>query len=162
MNNQLSGAIGALLDEYNRAIQSLIAVIEPLSAEDLVAIRDKQTQDPDCQSIQSVLSHVVCSGYGYTIYIENHIGIAKPRLERVKLDSAAAYIEALNQMFAYCEAFFIAHPSLKLEEYANSKKIKVNWGQRYDIDQLMEHAIVHILRHRRQIERFIVQSRSLS
>jgi hypothetical protein len=29
------------------------------------------------------------------------------------------------------------------------------WGMRYNLEQMMEHAIVHILRHRRQIERLI-------
>ena len=38
------------------------------------------------------------------------------------------------------------------------KKIITSWGQRYDIDQLLEHAIVHVLKHRRQIERFIASS----
>jgi hypothetical protein len=29
------------------------------------------------------------------------------------------------------------------------------WGQHYDIEQMMEHAIVHVLRHRRQVEKFV-------
>ena len=44
----------------------------------------------------------------------------------------------------------------ELEEPANDKKMLVSWGQLYDIEQLMEHAIVHILRHRRQVERFML------
>ena len=35
--------------------------------------------------------------------------------------------------------------------------IKTEWGQEYDFEQLLEHAIVHILRHRRQIERFLIK-----
>jgi len=34
-------------------------------------------------------------------------------------------------------------------------KIDAPWGAHYDMEQLLEHAIVHILRHRRQIERFL-------
>ena len=33
--------------------------------------------------------------------------------------------------------------------------IKSRWSVIYDVEQLMEHAIVHILRHRRQIEKFL-------
>ena len=33
-------------------------------------------------------------------------------------------------------------------------KMIVRWGPQYDLEQLLEHAIVHILRHRRQIEKF--------
>ena len=47
-----------------------------------------------------------------------------------------------------------------MEENDPSKKIKVRWGQLYDPEQLMEHAIVHILRHRRQIENFLEQLNS--
>ncbi len=30
----------------------------------------------------------------------------------------------------------------------------VHWGPTYDVEQLLEHAIVHILRHRRQIDKW--------
>ena len=50
-------------------------------------------------------------------------------------------------------------PMVTLEELDNNKKILVAWGQLFDIDQLFEHAIVHILRHRRQIERFLLKLR---
>jgi hypothetical protein len=38
-----------------------------------------------------------------------------------------------------------------------AQKVLVRWGQRYDIEQLFEHAIVHVLRHKRQIERFLLK-----
>jgi hypothetical protein len=37
-------------------------------------------------------------------------------------------------------------------------KMIVRWGPQYDLEQLLEHAVVHILRHRRQIEKFIALS----
>ena len=46
-----------------------------------------------------------------------------------------------------------------MEEFEADKKILVRWGQLYDVEQLFEHAIVHILRHRRQIERFLLRLR---
>ena len=58
-------------------------------------------------------------------------------------------------MFKYCENFFRGNPNLLIEQTDISKKMTVNWGQQYDIEQLLEHAIVHIFRHRRQIENFI-------
>ena len=33
------------------------------------------------------------------------------------------------------------------------------WGVTYNLEQLLEHAIVHILRHRRQIEKFVLQGK---
>jgi len=58
-------------------------------------------------------------------------------------------------MFGYCEDFFRQKRNLPIQQTDNSKKVIVNWGQQYDIEQLLEHAIVHIMRHRRQVENFI-------
>ena len=48
------------------------------------------------------------------------------------------------------------YPKMNLEESDNVKKLTTRWGQMYNIEQLLEHAIVHVLRHRRQIERFLL------
>jgi uncharacterized damage-inducible protein DinB len=154
ITGELVGSIGALIAEYRKAIDELINVIKPISDEQLIEIVDMDTIDLDCKSIQSILTHVVCSGYGYIIYIENHIGMNKHRLEKVPYGNVNNYVEQLNLMFEYSKTFFQAHSNLEIEQFDNSKKIKVNWGQQYDIEQLLEHAIVHILRHRRQIEKF--------
>ena len=37
--------------------------------------------------------------------------------------------------------------------------INSRWGAVYDAEGLLEHAIVHLLRHRRQIEKFIWQGK---
>ena len=153
-NTELKGAIKALLDEYKKAINELIEVIKPIDKDALSTIVDHKTEDPDCRSIQTVLTHVVRSGFGYTIYIENSIGLNKPRLEGEILTDAGKYIDALNLMYAYCEDFLKKNPGIAIEQMDNTKKITTNWGQQYDIEQLLEHAIVHILRHRRQIEKF--------
>ena len=34
--------------------------------------------------------------------------------------------------------------------------IHSGWSVTYDLEQLLEHAIVHVLRHRRQIEKFLL------
>lgn len=154
MTVELVGSIGALIGEYRKAIDELINVIQPISEKQLMDTIDAGTTDLDCKSIQSILTHVVCSGYGYIIYIENHIGKNKQRLEKTTYGNVNNYIEQLNLMFEYSVKFFQENSNLEIEQFDNSKKINVNWGQQYDIEQLLEHAIVHILRHRRQIEKF--------
>lgn len=155
-NNELQGSIRALLHEYKKAINELITIIKPLKKVNLTKIVDNMTNDPDCKSIQTILSHLVCSGYDYTIYIENSLGSNKPLYEKATYNSINQNIEQLNLMFNYCENFFKSNPNLTVEQKDPLKKINVKWGQQYDVEQLLEHAIVHILRHRRQIENFIV------
>ncbi|MES2138408.1 MAG: DinB family protein [Bacteroidota bacterium] len=155
LNSELSGSVKGLLAEYKKAIIELINSITPLSADQLSSIADADTKDIDCRSIQTVLAHIVFSGFIYTIEIERSIGLKKSYPDKTVFKNADQYIEQLNLMFNYCENFFKHNPDLIIEQTDNSKKIAVGWGQLYDIEQLLEHAIVHVLRHRRQIDLFI-------
>ncbi len=152
-----NGAIGALLDEYEKAVIELKNLIHDLSVEALTKIVDAETKDKDCRSIQSILSHVVSAGYNYTIMIRNWQGEELPFKEVLALNTPAEYLLAIDDMFKYSVELFDDYPAIKMDEYEEEKKIKSRWGQTFDVDQLMEHAIVHILRHRRQIERFMVR-----
>ncbi|MEM1219584.1 MAG: DinB family protein [Bacteroidota bacterium] len=151
------GAIGALLDEYERALEELVTLLKELSTDQLVRIVDTQTQDEDCRSIQTILTHVVQSGYTYVVEIRKWLGETCAYRDKVVLATAEEYIAALRTMFLFNEQLFLDYPQISLETYAAEQKIKVRWGQLYDVEQLFEHAIVHILRHRRQIERFLIR-----
>jgi len=155
-----NGAIGALLDEYERTIMDLKEVIFGITNQELSTSVDTTTKDPDCISIQTILSHVIKAGYTYAIEIQKHFGEELSYRKNIKLENTTQYIDALDTMFAYHEMVLLKYPKLDLEEYDNDKKIIVRWGQRYDTEQLFEHAIVHVLRHRRQIERFLVELRN--
>jgi uncharacterized damage-inducible protein DinB len=150
-----AGAKSALIDEYARAIADLKAVLSGVSDETLCHIVDLETKDEDCRSIQTILAHVVRAGYGYAIAVRKWRGEGLAYREREKLPSAAAYCAALDEMMEYNEQLFHDYPDLPLEYHYESAKINVTWGQTYDVEQLFEHAIVHVLRHRRQIEGFL-------
>ena len=148
------GAVGALLDIYEQAIQDFKKVIEDISDDVLTMHIDPHTTDENCKSIQTVLSHVVSSGYSYVTYINNLKGHQAIRPEKTFHATTKEYLEDLNQVFAYTENVLKNIKDPELEQFDDAKKIITFWGQHYDIEQLMEHAIVHILRHQRQIEKF--------
>jgi len=152
--NRNNGAIGALLDEYEKAVKELILVIRDVTNSDLILIVDNETKDEDCKSIQTILTHTVGAGYNYVIAIRKWLGEELNYKDKELLSSVGDYSSALDDMFKFNEKLFEDHPIIQLEEYDPNKKINVKWGQKYDVEQLFEHAIVHILRHRRQIERF--------
>ncbi len=147
------GAAGALLDEYEKVINDLLSVIKDISNDELITIIDDQTTDPNCKSIQSILSHVVRSAVVYAIYICNMRGaeMEKPALNFQV--SVKEYENDLKAAFAFTVKTFENINDRELEEPDNNKKFITSWGQSYDIEQIIEHAIVHILRHRRQIEK---------
>ena len=151
-NNQ--NAVSALLAEYEKAIIELQYVIQEISQDDLIFTVDQETKNPDCKSIQTILSHVVSSGYSYCVYILNFKNKNSIRPKKVNRSSTADYINDLDNVLKFTQETFAIIEDDTLEECEASNKIKTSWGQLYDIEQLMEHAIVHILRHRRQIQKF--------
>ena len=149
-----TGAVGALLDEYERALADLQNTIADISNDELTAIADTKTTNPNCRSVQAILAHVVIAGYGYALYIGRLSGEEFDYPGKVLRLTIAGYHTDLNSVFAFTTETFKTIHDNQLEEFETTRKIKTFWGQFYDIEQITEHAIVHILRHRRQIEKF--------
>ena len=158
--NRNNGAIEAILNEYEKSLEELKKTILTLTNKELVAIVDEETTDPDCKSIQTILTHVVKSGYCYVIEIRRFLGEQIDFVERKILESSEQYQNELDKVLRYSAKLFNDYPNLTLEEIDLHKKILVQWGQQYDVEQLFEHAIVHVLRHRRQIEKFFLKLKS--
>ncbi len=151
------GAIGALMDEYERAAEDLKSVLSKISRHDYVAIVDKETNDPDCRSIQTIMNHVVRASYGYAILMRRQYN--EPAIERkatYTVDTPALACSELDAALAYTEATLQNKWNMSFDEVLKNK-IETQWGQTFDFEQLLEHAIVHILRHRRQIEKFLIR-----
>ena len=149
-----NGAIGALMDEYENAGSKLKNLVKGIPESDFGKVFDPDTKDGDCRSVQTIVSHVINSGYGYANYIRDWYSIPIKSPAR-RLFSGDEFIKEMNKMLDYtCETL---EGKWKISEEEIMKiKIKSRWGPEYDIEQLLEHAIVHILRHRRQIEKIIV------
>lgn len=160
-NYRDTGASGALLDEYEKAIIELKDVVSKIPSGKLDFIIDPDTPDLNCKSFQTILSHVVSAGYNYAIEVRRSLGEQVDYTEKIPLNSIEEYLAELDKMFQYNEKLFDDYPDLVIEEHDNDKKILVRWEQLYDVEQLFEHAIVHILRHRRQIERFLIKMNNL-
>ena len=149
------GPIGALLDEYERAAAELKAILSTIPQAGFVKIADPHTSDPNCRSIQTIMNHVVKAGYKYANYIRKQFG--KPWVERMEsfdVSTTEAACRELDVMLAYTAETLEGKWGLTYEDIMRNN-MKVSWGPEYDLEQLLEHAIVHILRHRRQVERFL-------
>lgn len=146
-----TGATGALLDEYQKAIRELQQVLATLPDTLLTEIIDMVTADENCRSLQSILTHVVHAGFGYAVSIHNLKGAAVQRPEKAVRSSFQQYTEDLDKVFTFTELVLSNMQDEELEVFDTARKIHSGWGQVYDPEQMMEHAIVHILRHRRQI-----------
>ena len=147
------GAIGALMDEYERASLDLKLLLRAISEDRFLEILDKLTSDDDCRSVQTIITHVVGAGFGYADYIRGCFGIASTAPERRLLSRAEAEAQ-IDAMLEYTVETLEGRWEMR-EDEITSVVIDSRWGVRYDLEQLLEHAIVHILRHRRQIQRLM-------
>jgi uncharacterized damage-inducible protein DinB len=147
------GAVGAMMDEYERAALELKAKIESISEGDYEKLIDPQAEDENCRSIATIMSHVVSAGYSYADHLRRSFGMTSRRPERRMLTRSETPGEIVT-MLAYTVETLEDRWKMTEEQIVNTK-IQSSWGQVYDMEQLMEHAIVHILRHRRQIEKFL-------
>lgn len=153
------GSVGAMMDEYERAAAELKQVLGKTSEEQFNRIVDPDTQDESCRSIQTIITHVVRAGYGYADYLRTFWGVPSQTPKESVYGSGVMITrrdaaEKIDAFLRYTAQTLEGKWEMGDEEMANTK-MTVRWGPTYDLEQLLEHAIVHILRHRRQIERFL-------
>ncbi len=149
------GAVGAMMDEYERATLELKSIVQNIGEEDFTRIADTETEDESCRSIQTIMSHVVYAGYGYANNIREQISVNAAPRERKHI----AYREIggeIDKMLEFTVETLDGKWELSDEEM---DKIIINtpWSINYTLEQMLEHAIVHILRHRRQIEKILLK-----
>ena len=143
----------ALIDEYRKSTIELKLILSNLDQDLFEQITGTKTSDKDCKSIQTITFHIVQSGYTYANYI-NSLSKRKWLEYNDKIETPEKGIEEVNNMLDYTENSFEdiwKKPNNEIEKF----KFKTRWNVTYNFEQLMEHAIVHILRHRRQIENII-------
>ena len=145
------GAVGAMMDEYERAASDLRRLVQTFDEEAFNRILDSQTSDENCRSIQTIMSHVVSAGYSYADYIRGVFSMETDRPPK-RLLSHREVLKEFDAMLQYTVDALDGQWELA-DDGIQSLIIQSRWGVRYDLEQLLEHAIVHVLRHRRQIER---------
>lgn len=151
------GAVGALMDEYERAASELSRLVEQIPDGEFVRVVDAQTEDEDCRSAQTIMSHVVRAAYGYADYLREQFSVESTR-PRPALLSRRESLEQLEAALRYTAETLEGRWEMSAAEISGVV-IRSSWGAVYDAEGLLEHAIVHVLRHRRQIEKFIRQGR---
>jgi uncharacterized damage-inducible protein DinB len=149
------GAIGALMDEYERAASELTRLVTRINEKDYARVVDTVTKDDDCRSVQTIMSHVVRACYGYADSIRKAFSASTASPTRKMLSHAEA-LEQLDAALGYTAETLAGKWEMSDEEIKGTI-IRAGWGVTYDVEQFLEHAIVHILRHRRQLEKFIAQ-----
>jgi uncharacterized damage-inducible protein DinB len=115
------------------------------------------TDDPDYASLEHMLYHVLRAARGYMIWTCEKLELPDPQIqpapppERMEAE-VDRYLEHL-----------LARWRLPLaevdEERASRPNYKSRWGMDYSIDSMLEHALVHPMRHAFQLEEMLAAGR---
>lgn len=109
-----------------------------------------QTDDSDYRSLDHLLWHVLRAARGYMMWICGKLELPDPGIQKPPgLDEIAAgagdYLEHLLQRWS--------HPLEKVEEQALCEgTYESRWGVDYCVEAMLEHAIVHPMRHALQLK----------
>lgn len=149
------GAIGSVMDEYERALSELKSVLQNVSEADYTRVADSETKNDDCRSIETVMNHVVRSGHFYADYVRDALSMDLQPVQpgEVVYDNVS---DEIDKMFLDTLSIFSGRWD-EMNDLMKTVFINSRWGITYNIDQMFEHAIVHALRHRRQIEKFLLK-----
>jgi uncharacterized damage-inducible protein DinB len=149
------GAIGALTDEYEKALNELKFLFDEISSESFTIIIDNSLEE-DFQSVRNIVLHIVRSGYVYANHIRKRFGNDIFKSE-VMIGSIEEGITELDKMFKYTVETFEDKWLLTDDDLLNTI-IKTSWTI-YDLEAIIEHSIVHVLRHRLQIQKLLIKSK---
>jgi hypothetical protein len=143
----------ALMAEYKDVASVYNQIISDLATEQFLTVFDPDAKDPDCSSILTITEHLVSSGYAYINYINAKLEVAKFTYVSTISDTSSG-VHELNAMLKFTEVSLEKILHLENEEIEHWR-YDTSWGVLFDFEQIMEHAIVHIMRHRRQIQEFL-------
>lgn len=111
------------------------------------------TDDPDYQSLESLLFHVLRSARGYMTWICEKLDLPDP-----EIDNPPEIINIENNSEKYLNHLFERWclPLADIEEVNFHYPVyKSRWGVEYCIDAMLEHAVMHPIRHEFQLRDLI-------
>jgi uncharacterized damage-inducible protein DinB len=142
----------ALAEETEAARQALYALLPRFPQEAFIS-GNVDTED----NVRGILCHVTFAILSYGLWIERVLERVDPALEKERkvtflarvrsLSSAAEFEDASREA---SEVYYRALAGTSVEEL--DLEFKTNWGGIMGIEGMMEHALVHLLRHRRQLQ----------
>lgn len=112
-----------------------------------------ETQDEDYKSMETLLRHVLNSAGGYMRWICDKLGLQNPGINQVPSaeiieEEAENYIDHLLVSWSL--------PLTEIEEAEFFDKVyRSNWGTEYCIEAMLEHAVMHPMRHEFQLRNLL-------
>jgi uncharacterized damage-inducible protein DinB len=112
-----------------------------------------KTDDPSYASVEHLGGHVFRAARNYLTWIGEFVN--RPVTD-VDSETDAARIAGKGRVFVdEVLAAWRRHLALLEDREMTPATRKSRWGEDYNIEQMLEHAVVHPMRHRIQLERLV-------
>jgi hypothetical protein len=109
--------------------------------------------DPDYESPDRLVSHVQAAARSYMLWIREVLGDPVADLERIR--EASLIVPRLDAFMEETLDGWRRHLVGLVDEQLGGTQYPSRWGEPFTLDQMLEHAIVHPMRHRLQLERIL-------
>ena len=123
-------------------------------------IKLPETDDEDYQSLETVLFHVLRSSMRYMVWICDNLNLDNP-----SIDPPPPFIEIQMKAGDYLK-HLLKRWRLPLvdvpEDLFRGTSYKSNWGDDFCIESMLEHAVMHPIRHQFQLKNLIKNNRAKS
>ena len=150
------GGARALVTLHERHLREFLAVWREADHLDL-GLPD--STNPDYASRAALLAHVLGCAARYLMWICEQLEVEPPDLERYP-EAASLAARADEYLEAVLEAW--SEPLRNLtEERAYTPAHESRWGPPYCIDAMLEHAVMHPIRHTHQLRELLEEKEDL-
>ncbi len=118
-----------------------------------------ETSDADYQSLETLLSHIFRAARGYMVWMCKQLNLPDPEINAVPLletleKDADKYLEHILERWRL--------PLADVEEKAYGPESHLsNWGELFSIDSMLEHAVMHPIRHEFQLRELMAKQNSV-
>lgn len=108
-----------------------------------------QTSDTDYQSLETLLRHILGAARGYMVWMCKQLELPDPQIEPVP-DLARLEAEADQYLEHVLERWRWPLADVPEDKFGPQAYLS-NWGTLYCIDAMLEHAVMHPIRHEFQL-----------
>jgi uncharacterized damage-inducible protein DinB len=115
------------------------------------------TDDKDYESLETLLFHVLRAARGYMTWICEELNLPDPEINTPP-DFNEIENEADNYILHLLERWRFPLSEIKEEKF-HSPTFKSRWGVEYCIDAMLEHAVMHPIRHEFQLRNLITEKK---
>jgi uncharacterized damage-inducible protein DinB len=111
-----------------------------------------ETDHPGYVSLETLLIHVVNAARSYMVWMADKLELPDPQIDPVPTVEFVE-VEADGYLTHLIEKW--KTPLQNIDEDSFDQVYESNWGVKYSIDSMLEHAVVHPILHRIQLEELL-------